>query len=186
MTTGAGASDLLHAEDAPVDEVLAAGEEQIVARSPLQLFWRRLRRDKVSIAALMFIGLLVFVAVFAGPITARVRVRQTRKSPIPERKPRASRKQAFLKQANAICKTARKKLAAEFKADNDYISAAMVALRAEVDEISALGLPEAATRIRSKRFSTRPARRSSPATLPKPLGRPLVSVKPTNFPMHTV
>jgi peptide/nickel transport system permease protein len=74
MSTGAGASDLLHAEDAPVDEVLAGGEEQIAARSPLQLFWRRLRRDKVSIAALIFIGLLVFVAVFAGPITRLVGV----------------------------------------------------------------------------------------------------------------
>ena len=74
MTTGAGASDLLHAEDAPVDDILAAGEEQIVARSPLQLFWRRLRRDKVAIAALVFIGLLVFVAIFAAPITSLVGV----------------------------------------------------------------------------------------------------------------
>jgi peptide/nickel transport system permease protein len=69
MSTGAGASDLLHADDSAVDDVLAPGEEKIAARSPLQLFWRRLRRDKVSLVALGFITLLVVVAVFAGPIT---------------------------------------------------------------------------------------------------------------------
>jgi peptide/nickel transport system permease protein len=64
MSTGAGASDLLHAEDHGVDEIVA-GESGIAARSPLQLFWRRLRRDYVSLVALAFIVLLVFVAVFS-------------------------------------------------------------------------------------------------------------------------
>jgi peptide/nickel transport system permease protein len=44
-------------------EPLEGGE--IAARSPLQLFWRRLRQDKVALAALGFIGLLILVAIFA-------------------------------------------------------------------------------------------------------------------------
>jgi peptide/nickel transport system permease protein len=42
--------------------VLAGG---IAARSPLQLFWRRLRDDKVALTALGFIVVLVIAAVFA-------------------------------------------------------------------------------------------------------------------------
>jgi len=38
---------------------------RIVARSPLQLFWRRLRRDKVAMVALGFIVLLCLVAILA-------------------------------------------------------------------------------------------------------------------------
>ena len=68
MSTGAGASDLLHAEDTGLDQMIR-GEQAVAARSPLQLFWRRFRRDKVAMAALGFIVLLIFVAVFAGPIT---------------------------------------------------------------------------------------------------------------------
>jgi ABC-type dipeptide/oligopeptide/nickel transport system permease subunit len=37
----------------------------VVARSPLELFWRRLRADRVALVALVFIGLLVLVAIFA-------------------------------------------------------------------------------------------------------------------------
>jgi ABC-type dipeptide/oligopeptide/nickel transport system permease subunit len=37
----------------------------IAARSPLQLFWRRLRSDRVALTALAFIGLLVIVAILA-------------------------------------------------------------------------------------------------------------------------
>jgi peptide/nickel transport system permease protein len=68
MSTGAGASDLLHAEDTGLDQMIR-GEQAVAARSPLQLFWRRFRRDKVSIVALFFIVALILVAVFAGPIT---------------------------------------------------------------------------------------------------------------------
>ena len=38
---------------------------EIRARTPLELFWRRLRRDRVALAALAFIGLLVVLAVLA-------------------------------------------------------------------------------------------------------------------------
>jgi peptide/nickel transport system permease protein len=68
MSTGAGASDLLHAEDAGLDQIVR-GEQAVAARSPLQLFWRRFRRDKVAMVALGFIVLLILIAIFAGPIT---------------------------------------------------------------------------------------------------------------------
>jgi peptide/nickel transport system permease protein len=48
---------------------------EIAARSPLQLFWRRLRGDKVALVALGFIVLLVLVAVFADPIIKLVGAR---------------------------------------------------------------------------------------------------------------
>jgi peptide/nickel transport system permease protein len=67
LSTGTGASDLLHAEDHGVDEIVA-GKAPVAARSPLQLFWRRFRRDKVSLAAAVFIGLLIAVAILATPI----------------------------------------------------------------------------------------------------------------------
>jgi peptide/nickel transport system permease protein len=71
MSTGAGASDLLHAEDTGLDQMVR-GEQAVAARSPLQLFWRRFRRDRVAITALCFIVALVFVAIFATPITKLV------------------------------------------------------------------------------------------------------------------
>ncbi len=68
MSTGAGASDLLHAEDPGLDQMVR-GEQAVAARSPLQLFWRRFRRDKVAMAALAFIVVLIVVAILAAPIT---------------------------------------------------------------------------------------------------------------------
>jgi peptide/nickel transport system permease protein len=38
---------------------------QLAARSPFELFWRRLRRDRLALASLVFIALLVVVAVAA-------------------------------------------------------------------------------------------------------------------------
>src|SRR3954471_6906838 len=67
MSTGTGASDLLHAEDTAVDEVVA-GKTPVAARSPLQLFWRRFKKDKVALTAGAFIVLLIAVAVLATPI----------------------------------------------------------------------------------------------------------------------
>jgi peptide/nickel transport system permease protein len=48
---------------------MVRGETAVAARSPMQLFWRRFRRDKVAIVALIFIAMLILVAIFAGPIT---------------------------------------------------------------------------------------------------------------------
>jgi peptide/nickel transport system permease protein len=41
------------------------GAQAITARSPLQLFWRRLRRDKVAMTALGFIIALILMAILA-------------------------------------------------------------------------------------------------------------------------
>jgi peptide/nickel transport system permease protein len=67
-----GTSELLHSEGSGVagDEHLSGEERAITARSPLQLFWRRFRRDKVAMAALGFILLLVVIAV-AAPLIVK-------------------------------------------------------------------------------------------------------------------
>jgi peptide/nickel transport system permease protein len=67
LSTGTGASDLLSAEDSGVDQIVA-GESAVAARSPLQLFWRRFRKDKVALVAGTFIIVLILVALFAPVI----------------------------------------------------------------------------------------------------------------------
>jgi peptide/nickel transport system permease protein len=63
------------ARDAGGESLPSAGEGQppgsIAARSPLELFWRRLKSDKVALVALIFIVLLILVAVFA-PLIIKV------------------------------------------------------------------------------------------------------------------
>jgi ABC-type dipeptide/oligopeptide/nickel transport system permease subunit len=44
--------------------------EEIAARSPWQLFWRRFRKDRVALASLGFIIFLIFVAFFAPLIVS--------------------------------------------------------------------------------------------------------------------
>jgi peptide/nickel transport system permease protein len=46
--------------------------QQVVGRSPGQLFWRRFRRDRFAIAGLVFIAIMIFVATAGGPISAAV------------------------------------------------------------------------------------------------------------------
>jgi peptide/nickel transport system permease protein len=53
----------------PSLEFLDVGE--IAALSPLQLFWRRLRKDRVAMASLVFVVLLVIVAV-AAPLIVKI------------------------------------------------------------------------------------------------------------------
>jgi peptide/nickel transport system permease protein len=50
--------------------VAEVGGGDIAARSPLQLFWRRLRRDRVAMVSLGFIVLLVVVAIAAPLVVA--------------------------------------------------------------------------------------------------------------------
>lgn len=64
MSTGAP-SDLLQPERDPELEPQDSTDAAIAARSPLQLFWRRLRKDKVAMTALVFIVFLVLVAILA-------------------------------------------------------------------------------------------------------------------------
>jgi peptide/nickel transport system permease protein len=70
VSTGQPPTELHPDED--VEAVLAegTGERAVVARSPGQLFWRRFRRDKVSMVALAFIVALIFLAIFAPVITS--------------------------------------------------------------------------------------------------------------------
>jgi peptide/nickel transport system permease protein len=50
---------------------LREGVAAIAARSPLQLFWRRLRQDRVALVALAFIGVLVVCAI-AAPLIVKL------------------------------------------------------------------------------------------------------------------
>jgi peptide/nickel transport system permease protein len=59
---------MLAGESAGDSIELVPGE--IVALSPLQLFWRRFRQDRVAIVSLAFIAALIFVAVLAHPIVS--------------------------------------------------------------------------------------------------------------------
>jgi peptide/nickel transport system permease protein len=55
-------------EEPPVEASLELEPGAIVARSPMQLFWRRFRSDRVAMASLTFIVLLIIVALAAHPI----------------------------------------------------------------------------------------------------------------------
>ena len=71
-----GAAELLQDSGGTVTDHAAAAPGEIAARSPMQLFWRRLRKDKVALAALAFICVLVLIAFLAGPITSLTGQRQ--------------------------------------------------------------------------------------------------------------
>ncbi len=67
MSTGTSET-LLESESAlPADESAA----EIAARSPLQLFWRRLRHDKVALTALTVVVFMLLVAILA-PLIVKV------------------------------------------------------------------------------------------------------------------
>jgi peptide/nickel transport system permease protein len=61
--------DLAHHDEAEPLDVTA--DAPIAALSPGQLFWRRFRKDKVALVAMVFIVVLIFVAVFA-PVIVKV------------------------------------------------------------------------------------------------------------------
>jgi peptide/nickel transport system permease protein len=63
-----GAAELLQDTGGTITDEAATVTGEIAARSPLALFWRRLRRDKVALVALTFIVLLIATALFAGQI----------------------------------------------------------------------------------------------------------------------
>jgi peptide/nickel transport system permease protein len=70
VSTGQPPVELTHDEDVGAVLAGAAGERKITARSPGQLFWRRLRRDKVAMGAGGVIVALILVAIFAPVITS--------------------------------------------------------------------------------------------------------------------
>ena len=66
-----GTTELLgHEEDSTQETGLVAGQ-QVTARSPLQLFWRRFRKDKVAMVAAGFVVLACLVAILA-PVIVKV------------------------------------------------------------------------------------------------------------------
>jgi peptide/nickel transport system permease protein len=60
---GAGAAEIFAGAEAGLD--LVESGQEIAARSPLALFWRRFRRDRVAQVSAAFILLLIVVAIFA-------------------------------------------------------------------------------------------------------------------------
>lgn len=60
---GAGAAEIFSGAEAGLD-LIEPGHD-IAGRSPLALFWRRFRRDRVSQASALFILLLIVIAIFA-------------------------------------------------------------------------------------------------------------------------
>jgi peptide/nickel transport system permease protein len=68
----AGAPELLTGGDEALTIEAAGSEREITARSPMQLFWRRLRHDKVAMVALAFVILIVLTAIFAPLIVKAV------------------------------------------------------------------------------------------------------------------
>jgi peptide/nickel transport system permease protein len=63
-----GAPELLGTESAVDEETGVVHGKQVTARSPLQLFWRRFRRDRVAIVAAGFVVLACLVAILAPVI----------------------------------------------------------------------------------------------------------------------
>ncbi len=60
---GSEALDVSETAGSQLDFLDLGGE--IAARSPLQLFWRRLRQDRVALASGAFILFLIFISIFA-------------------------------------------------------------------------------------------------------------------------
>src|SRR3954447_15608000 len=65
------AIDLADREGEALDITAPDATAAIAARSPIQLFWRRLKTDKVAMAALVFIVLLILVAI-AAPLIIKL------------------------------------------------------------------------------------------------------------------
>jgi peptide/nickel transport system permease protein len=65
-----GGAELLLEGDATPDSVELLASE-VAARSPLQLFWRRFRADRVSMVSAIFIILLLLIAIFA-PLVVKI------------------------------------------------------------------------------------------------------------------
>jgi peptide/nickel transport system permease protein len=67
----AGAPELLTGADEALTIETAGAEREIAARSPMQLFWRRLRKDRVAMTALVIVCLIVLVAILA-PLIVKI------------------------------------------------------------------------------------------------------------------
>jgi peptide/nickel transport system permease protein len=70
VSTGDPAGLVHEADEQAVFVQEGGAEQRITARSPMQLFWRRLRRDRVAMASLGFIVILILIAFLAPAIVA--------------------------------------------------------------------------------------------------------------------
>jgi peptide/nickel transport system permease protein len=68
-----GTERLLIEPEVAIDDVQVVPGE-VTARSPLELFWRRFRSDRVAMVALGFIIILILVAILAHPIVSLIGV----------------------------------------------------------------------------------------------------------------
>src|SRR3954453_22211333 len=66
-----GTTELLGTEGSAAAKTGVVAGQQVTARSPLQLFWRRFRKDKVAMVAAVFVVLAVLVAILA-PVIVKV------------------------------------------------------------------------------------------------------------------
>jgi len=71
MGTSVGPTEVAGAESAAIEETGVVDGKHVTARSPLQLFWRRFRKDKVAMVAAGVVVLAVLVAIFA-PLIVKV------------------------------------------------------------------------------------------------------------------
>ncbi len=71
MGTSVGPTELQGAEGVATEETGVVDGKQVTARSPLQLFWRRFRRDRVALVAAGIVMLAFLVAIFA-PLIVKV------------------------------------------------------------------------------------------------------------------
>jgi peptide/nickel transport system permease protein len=67
----AGAPELLTGAEEALTIESTGAEREIAARSPMQLFWRRLRKDRVAMTALVVVCLIVLVAILA-PLIVKI------------------------------------------------------------------------------------------------------------------
>jgi peptide/nickel transport system permease protein len=55
-----------------VSEALRPAQGEVASRTAFQLFWSRFREDKIALFAAVVIFLLIFIAIFGGPIAQKV------------------------------------------------------------------------------------------------------------------
>ena len=55
----------------PSEEISVDVSLQVIGRSPLELFWRRFRKDRVAVAGLIIVTLMLSLAIFAPVIATR-------------------------------------------------------------------------------------------------------------------
>jgi len=71
MTLGAAELPYAAGSGSPGPMDFPVAQNGIAARSPLQLFWRRFRQDRVALVSLAFIALLIVVAI-AAPLVVKL------------------------------------------------------------------------------------------------------------------